>query len=88
MVTKQIQIKLVGPYLKIWGPMMHKLVLEIVSVVGHLDASFQGYIQDVPAVPPLHEPWHDYLGFCVACHGVENGEEHHICFLPSIAVYY
>ena len=87
MVTKQIQIKLVGPYLKIWGPMMHKLVLEIVGVVGHLDASFRGYIQVVLAVPPLHEPWHDYLGFHVACHGVASGEERHSHSLLRITVY-
>ena len=88
MVAKRIQTELAGPYLEVCGPVLHWLALEILGVAGHLDVSFQGYIQVVPAVPPLHEPQPDYLGFCVACHGVANGEEHHICSLPRITVYY
>ena len=57
MVVKQIQTEPAGPYPEVCGPVLHRLALEILGVAGHLDASFQGYIQVVPAVPPLHEPW-------------------------------
>ena len=88
MVAKQIRTELAGPYLVTWGPVPHRLPLEIVGVAGHLDASFLGYIQVVLAVPPLHEPRHDYLGFRVACHLVACGEDHRTCSSPRIAVYY
>ena len=55
MVAKQIQIELAGPYLEICGPVLHRLALKILGIAGHLDASFQGYIQVVPVVLPLHE---------------------------------